>query len=331
MKKSGKIFLCLLIIISFFGCQSGLKPGNAVKNNIERVKIADYGRALFALNPDRLKEGLDSLSKDFVFFTGTDHDTLQIIQIREFITDPFNLELYNKTLEIYPDLVFLEEGLTETFGNIGNAVPGFRTPHVYTYVSGLLYESPVQYLDSTLIIGLDMFLGWDYEQYRAAGLPVFLTRRMEKPNIIPECARQYAITLIPEETQPKTLLDFMLYHGKVLYAMDQFLTDTPDSLKIGYTRAQMEWCRENEASVWRLFIDQEMLYRSDGFLNNRFIQDGPFTAGLPDGAPAMLGRYIGWQIVKSYMKKKTDTDLLQLFEISDSQQILSQSGYKPKR
>jgi hypothetical protein len=331
MRKSGFLFLYLLLIATLFGCQTGIKKGKDVEKNKEKIKIADYGRALFAIDPDRVKEGLDSLTEDFNFFTGVDHDTLQIIQIREFITDPFNRELYKKTQQKYPDLVFLEEGLTETFGNISSAVPGFRTPHVYTYVSGLLYESPVQYLDSVLIIGLDMFLGWDYEQYRAAGLPVFLTRRMEKPNIIPECARQYAITLIPEETQPKTLLDFMLYHGKVLYAMDQFLPGTPDSLKIGYTRAQMEWCQENEASVWRLFIDQEMLYRSDGFLNNRFIQDGPFTAGLPDGAPAMLGRYVGWQIVKSFMKKNTDTDLLQLFELSDSQQILSQSGYKPKR
>jgi hypothetical protein len=123
----------------------------------------------------------------------------------------------------------------------------------------------------------------------------------------------------------------MLLHGKVLYAMDAFLPDTPDSLKIGYTREQMKWCENNEASIWRLFIDQEMLYRNDPFLNSRFIQDGPFTAGLPEGAPAMLGRFIGWQMIRAYMKKHPDLTLLSLFEISDSQQILSESGYKPRK
>jgi uncharacterized protein YjaZ len=113
--------------------------------------------------------------------------------------------------------------------------------------------------------------------------------------------------------------------------MDRFLPGTPDELKIGYTPDQLEWCRENEKSLWKMMIDQELLYSSDPLVNRKFIQDGPFTAGLPEGAPAMLGRWIGWQIVRSYMKKHSETDLLHLFELSDSQLILSQSGYKPKR
>jgi hypothetical protein len=331
MNKPGSSFLIFLLVISFAGCRQVLKPGEQAKTGLQQVKVSDYGSALFSLDPSHVKEGLDSLSGTFGFFIGKDTDTLQVIQIREFITDPFNRELERKCREVYPDLAFLEKGLTETFANIRGEVPGFRPPVVYTYVSGLLYESPVEYLDTVMIIGLDMFLGWDYEQYRAAGLPVFLTRRMEPPNIIPECARQYAYSLVPEGSQPKTLLDFMIFHGKVLYAMDRFLTDVADSLKIGYTAGQAKWCNENEAAIWRLFIDQEMLYKSDGFLNNRFIQDGPFTAGLPEGAPAMLGRWIGWQIVRSYMNKHPETGVRDLFEISDSQLILSQSGYKPKR
>ena len=79
------------------------------------------------------------------------------------------------------------------------------------------------------------------------------------------------------------------------------------------------------------FIDQELLYRNDAFLNSRFIQDGPFTAGLPEGSPAMLGRWIGWQIIRSYMKKNNDVSIGQLFSQADSQQILSRSGYKPRK
>jgi hypothetical protein len=45
----------------------------------------------------------------------------------------------------------------------------------------------------------------------------------------------------------------------------------------------------------------------------------------------MLGRWIGWQIVRSYMKKNKETSLSELFSFSDSQQILSESGYKPKK
>jgi hypothetical protein len=331
MKKMITAIFWLIILLSTGSCGHGSHPRGPIPVQIPKVTVADYGRALFALDPEKIREGLDSLSGRFRFFIGTNPDTLKVIQIRDFIMDPFNRELARKCKEVYPDFNLLEDGLTETFGNIKSVYPDFRVPQVYTYVSGLIYESPVEYADSVMVIGLDMFLGWDYKQYRAAGLPVYLTRRMQPQNIIPECSRQIAISLLPGNFQPKTLLDFMILHGKILYAMDLFIPGTPDSLKIGYTMKQMKWCSENEASVWRLFIDQQMLYKTDELLNSRFIKDGPFTAGLPEGSPAMLGRWIGWQIVRSYMRKNPGADLMQMFEMTDSQQILSRSGYKPKR
>jgi hypothetical protein len=330
MKRYQTAILWLTLIFAT-GCQPGTKPQQTVQTQIEKVKITDYGQALFALDPDKVKEGLDSLSGEFSFFIGDSRDTLKVIQIRDFISDPFNRGLYEKSREVYPDLGFLEDGLTNTFGNIKTVYPEFKVPHVYTYISGLLYEFPVQYIDTVIVIGLDMFLGWNFEEYRAAALPVYLTRRMEPQNIIPECSRQIAFSILPQDLQPKTLLDQMILHGKVLYAMDLFLPETPDSLKIGYTKNQMEWCRENEATLWRLLIDQELLFRSDAALNSRFIQDGPFTTGLPPGSPAMLGRWMGWQIVRSYMKKNSGITIRQLFELSNSQDILSESGYKPKK
>jgi hypothetical protein len=331
MKKLLQLFSVLAFFLVLTACQQHKRSDKETKTQIERVEISDYGEALFSLDPFNVSKGLDSLAGEFHFFIGDDLDTLKVLQIRDFIRDPFNRALARRCNEIYPDLVVLEDGLTKTFGNIKSILPGFRVPEVYTYVSGLLYESPVEYLDSVMIIGLDMFLGWDYEQYRAAGIPVYVTRRMEPQNIIPECSRQIAYSMLPDHTRPKTLLDYMLLHGKIMYAMDLFIPGTPDSLKIGYTKNQLRWCEDNEASIWRLFIDQEMLYRSDAFLNNRFIQDGPFTAGLPEGSPAMLGRWVGWQIIRNYMKKNPGTSLNQLFENSDSQLILSQSGYKPKK
>jgi len=330
MKRITWAFLWLtLLFIS--GCQPANKPSHPAQVQIEKVKIADYGHALFSLNPNKIKEGLDSLSGEFRFFIGDNPDTLKVIQIRDFILDPFNRGLYEKSRSVYPDFGFLEDGLTKTFGTIKTVYPDYKVPLVYTYISGLLYEYPVQYIDTVVVIGIDMFLGWDFEAYRAAALPVYLTRRMEPQNIIPECSRQIAFSMLPQNFQPKTLLDQMVVHGKVLYAIDLFLPDTPDSLKIGYTKSQLKWSIDNEAALWRLLIDQELLFRNDAGLNTRFIQDGPFTTGLPSGSPAMLGRWLGWQIVRSYMKKNPGISLEQLFKQIDSQLILSESGYKPKK
>jgi len=331
MNKRITSLLLLILILLGAGCGHGIKSQEPAKPAIEKVSIADYGSALFALDPFNVKPGLDSLSGRFSFFTGENPDTLNALQIRDFIRDPFNRSLYEEYRKIYPDLHLLEQDLGEMFGAVKSYYPGFKAPQVYTYISGLIYEAPVELVDSVLIIGIDMFLGWNVEQYRAAGLPVYMTRRMEPQYVVPECARRIAFSRLPGDLQPSTLLDHMILHGKVLMAMDKFLPGTADSLKIGYTTNQMKWCRENEALVWRLFIDQQLLYKTDAFVYNRFIQDGPFTSGLPEGAPAMLGKWIGWQIVRNYMKKNESTTLEELFDLKDSQQILTKSGYKPKK
>lgn len=330
---TGNIKLVIIALLLIFTAGCGPNPEKSRKSltGIEKVTVRDYGQVIFSLDPLNIKQGLDSISSEFGIFTGDDPDTLQALQIREFIMDPLNRELAAGCAEKFPSLEFLNIELTDCIAAIKSTDPAFRVPDVYTYISGLIYESPVEYFDSMMVIGLDLFLGWDYQPYRAAGIPVYMTRRMERQNIVPECARQIAISKIPTGFEPKTLLDFMILHGKVLYVMDMYLPVTPDSLKIGYTAGQAVWCSNNEANIWRMMIDQDVLYSTESFVNKRFIMDGPFTSGMPDGAPAMLGRWIGWQIVRSYMKKNPGISLDELLTQGDSQLILSNSNYKPKR
>jgi hypothetical protein len=325
------IYLATLFISLMAGCQQPGGIRNAGTGEIYPVKIKAYGEDLFALDPMHPEPGLDSLLDKYHFFLGNAIDTMSLLQLRDFIMDPLNRQLAEDCRKKYHDAPFLAEELGDLFSSCSKQIAGFRQPEVYTYVSGLLYESPVQYLDSVMIIGLDMFLGFDYPAYRAVGLPVYLTRRMESENILPECARQIASSLIPAQTELKILLDHMILHGKVLYALDVLLPGTADSLKIGYTAGQLGWCMENEEELWRLLIDQELLFSPDPLVIRKFIQDGPFTAGMPEGAPAMLGKWIGWQIVRSYVNKNRDVTLEQLFDATDSQIILSESGYKPKK
>ncbi len=329
--KAKRSILTSLAILFLFSCQAPDSKQPSRKSEAPTIIIKDYGHALFSLDPDRLHEGLDSLSESFRIFTGATRDSVQVQQIRDFVTDPFNRELAAASRQVFPEGAFPASELTQLMNEIQKNIPGFQTPEMYTYISGLMYEMPVMYQDSVLIIALDMFLGADFEPYRAIGIPRYVARRMIPENMIPECARQIAYSWLPGDNSPKTLLDHMLLHGKVMYALDVLLPSTADSLKIGYTPGQLEWCRNNEASLWRLFIDQEMLYKGDAHILSRFMQDGPFTAGLPDGAPAMTGKFMGWQIIRAYMKKNPTISLDALFSTHDAQQILSRSGYKPPK
>jgi hypothetical protein len=241
------------------------------------------------------------------------------------------LDLKRKTGEVFPDLSTLERELTKAFSYWKYHFPSDTLPEVYSYISGLYYEAPVEYFNGIMIIALDLYLGPGYEPYRAIGLPMYTTRRMTPDFIVPECMRQVALSHIPAEYSPRTLLDHMVLHGKVLQFMDAVLPGMPDTLKTGYSREQEEWCEENEGSIWKLLLEDELLYSTDPFVINKFMLDGPFTSGLPKESPAMLGRWIGWQIVGAFMENHPQMAMPELFSLRDSQKILSASRYKPTR
>jgi uncharacterized protein YjaZ len=102
-----------------------------------------------------------------------------------------------------------------------------------------------------------------------------------------------------------------------------------DSLKIGFTKKQLEFCKKNEASMWTYLAEQKMLFTTDRMNIKRFMDDGPYTSAFGDESPARAGAWLGWQIVRSYMKEHKEMKLADLMNNNDFQSILNQSGYQP--
>ena len=330
--RGSVVFVILLTAGVLFNCNSGRVKTDLSDIHVDQVVINRYGLALFRLDTGNLKSGLQILSKDYSFFLGYDfEDTLNLIQIHNFITDPFNIHIASACMKRYPGLTNLEDKFTQAFRYYKYFLPDQRIPNIFTYISGLQYESPVNVLDSVMIIALDMYLGKDFVPYRQVGLPVYKISRMDRPYILPDCFKEIATTQLIPEQKSSTLLDMMVYHGKILYFLDAVMPEVQDSFKIGYTSNQLDWCRENEPGIWAFLIENELLYTTDYQEINKFIIDGPFTSGLPRESPSMLGRWMGWQIVRQYMNRNHNISLDSLFHDPDSQGILMRSRYKPKK
>ena len=124
----------------------------------------------------------------------------------------------------------------------------------------------------------------------------------------------------------------MIYFGKELYMKDLLIPQISDADKIGYTPEQIVWSQENEGYIWRYFVDEKLLYDSDPKLPGRFINPAPFSKfylEIDNESPGQIGRWIGWQIVRSYMKNN-DVSLQQLLQ-TDAKEIFDKSKYKPKK
>lgn len=322
-------FITSLIIYSCGGDGNSKLHVDVSKINIKDIKVKRYGKDLFAVDPDNIKQGLDALSVEYYFFLGGNlDDTLNLIQIKSYITDPYLIEIYSASINKYPELQELNESLTAAFRHLKYYFPEQQIPTVYTYISGLEYEHPVRLIDTVMIIALDMYLGKDAKFYKQIGLPLYKTNYLTGDYITPDCMKEIAKDKVSFDVSNKTLLEQIIYNGKLLYIIDAMVPYLPDEKKIKYTIDQLKWCQLNEANVWSFFIDQQLLYSKDLTEISKFLNDGPFTTGLSKESPPRTGHWIGWQIVRAYMNNN-DLSLTDLIHQNDAQKILAESSYKP--
>jgi uncharacterized protein YjaZ len=120
----------------------------------------------------------------------------------------------------------------------------------------------------------------------------------------------------------------MVEKGKRLYLLSSFLPTTEQYKLIGYTQEQLKDCNAHEAVIWDLFIKNSFLQITDKSIIKNYIDEGPKTQELGEGAPGNIGSYAGWQIVKKYMQKKPSTTLQELMNL-DTDIIFQEAKYKP--
>lgn len=343
--KSILIFSCFFVIVIFTGC-GGDQP-KAIKQ-INEVKIAETPVKLTVL---RLDDDLMRLNKDFgtndvnvlkrkygKFFDlycrmlvkiGDPNNAEFERELKRFVTDKTICEVYDSVKVHYHKADDIKEELEAAFTRYRHFYRGKVIPDIVTFISGFNYGIVAN--DSVLGIGLDMYLGKDHPFYTMLNAPKYLTYSMNRYNIVPAAIKGWVETEFPfDENKHPDLLSQMIYEGKLLYVMDALLPDYNDSIKIRYTTKNMDWLKYNEGQCWRYFIDKKLLYTNDYMEKRKYFGEAPFTTGLPKEAPARIGQYLGWQIVRSYMSQQKKIDLVQLMNESNSQKILNLSKYKPK-
>ena len=322
----------ILPIILLCGCTS---PGSRLQVDVSKiavpgVSIHRYDRALFRMDPDNLRSGLEEIRNEYPFFLNTDlSDTLKLLALQDYLQNERNRTFFAACDSAFPDLSGLEKELTDAFRHLLYYYPGMRIPRVYGYVSGGDYQYPVQWADSVLLIGLDCYLGRDFSLYKYDRMPLYRAMRTNRDNILPDAMGAVYAGFYPETFPGNTLLDNMIAGGKRILFTDAMIPDAEGCLKMGYTPEQYEWASSNEEHVWAAIIGNNLLFGSDGQVLRSFMADGPFTAEFSKESPPRLGEYIGWRILLQYLERNPGITLPDLLKETDSQKILAGSKYKP--
>jgi hypothetical protein len=238
--------------------------------------------------------------------------------------------LFELVKESYPDLQNFEQNFTEAFKQFRYYFPDKEITHISTYVSGLMYELPVQFFDKHMIIAIDMYLGNDVEQYRRARFPLYKIARMNRDYTVRDGMYDFYYYHFIKKPGDN-VLERMISSGKHLYYLDAVMPSLVDHIKIGYPKEKFEWCIANESNIWAFMVQNDLLYASDAGTFRKFFTDGPFTAQFGQESPARIGEWLGWQIVRSYMNQNPEISIKDLIENDDVQEIFKNSKYKPSR
>ncbi|MCR8668879.1 gliding motility lipoprotein GldB [Aestuariibaculum sp. M13] len=319
--KQGLLFL--IFLASVISCQKEDKLESEIaKINVD-AKVERFDQLFSKLTPSKLK----------------DLKTAYPFMFNEKFTDSFWLDkasdslqkvLFKEVDKTFNNFSQTELDIESLFNHLKYYFPEFHVPRIITVTSDVDYRNRVIVTDTIDIVALDNYLGADHEFYQS--IPVYLREGFNKENIVVDLAGEYAKKYI-YPVHNRTFLDEMIYFGKQLYFKDIMVPFKSEASRIGYTEDELKWAQTNESYIWRYFVEREMLFSTDSKLSGRFIADAPFSKfyleGIDSESPGQLGQYIGWQIVRAYMKNN-EVSLKDMLT-ANAEEIFNNSKFKPRR
>lgn len=314
------IFCC--IFFSFLACAEDDQRETEIAKIPVEVEILRFDQRFARATAD----SLPALKGDFPYlFPQQFPDSVWVQKM----SDTIQIELNQAVGEQFPDLKETTSELERLFQHIKYYFPEEELPQVVTLTSEVDYRNQVIWSNDLLLISLDTYLGTEHPMY--VGVQDFIRNNFKKEQIVVDAAGAFAESKVRNPAS-RSFLNQMIYYGKLLYLKDLLIPFKSDAQKIGYTPEEMEWARSNEAQIWRYFVEKELLYSSDSQLGPRFLFPAPFSKfylELDSEAPARLGQFTGWQIVRQYMQR-TEVPVEEMLK-TDAETIFKKSNYKPNK
>ncbi len=186
--------------------------------------------------------------------------------------------------------------------------------------------------DSLLTIGLQRYLGDDYEFYTYPGVQVFKYQlhRMNPEYISITFAEFFYEKHFRNYSKDEnTLLFNMIEEGKKYYYMERVLGDVSPNMIIGYTEEEYEFAEYFEFYIWQTFLENELLYVTSNEEIKYYIGEAPHSKRMDERLPGNIGSFIGWQIVKTYAEKEGEPSLAELVALTP-QDLFIAARYDPE-
>jgi len=335
------IVFVLLVCICAVSC-SDKKNIPDVSNIKVQIDVKRFDKDFFSLDTNNVEVSLTKLQQQYPgFLNDYLYNILGIEPIPDSVTKKVKRFIYD------PNYDFILKSVRTTFTSTDKMqkevarglqfvkyyFPDYKLPqHILTYIGPIEGYANVL-TNEGLAVGLQLYLGKDYPVYQTDYVrevyAEYQSRRFEPSYIPVNCMKNIIDELYPQTNPDQPLVYQMIEAGKRLYMLDQFLPETADSLKTGYTQLQLNGCYASEATIWNFFLQNNLLYSTDPSQTRDYVTDGPKTELLGEASPGFIGQFVGWQIVKKWMSGDSKRTLPLLLK-TPAKQIFEEAKYKPR-
>lgn len=292
-----------------------------------KLKIAHFDDAFFGADTTQFQQTLDRLKVSYQpFFLSNEDPNFWLIQRKS----ESQQNLYTDRKKALPDYGKIDQLLQDAFAHYYYYYPDQNATTLYTYISNLDFDYPVIVADGLIFLAVDLYLGKEHPAY--GQLAAYQSFNRQKAFITADVMEAIAFQYAQKDPNDNSLINDMIWWGKVLYFIEAMQPSSPDSVTMKFTQNHIDFCDQNEAEMWTYFVDNQLLFNTNDEVKRKFIYPAPYSKfGMPfdNETPGMVGRWLGWQIVRSYMQANPDVSLPQLMQDSKSREIFRNSKYKP--
>lgn len=335
MKRTLAITALAAALLVFAGCGRAKRTADTRGIGLQ-VRIGRFDSALWTLDRSDLPHAVENLAAHYpdvapvylerVVEFGAVGDTITAYTLGRFFADTAAARLYTDALARFADMRGYEAQLTEAFRRARYFFPDRATPHLYAHVSGLNQSMVAG--DGFISGSIDNYLGSGYALYERVGIYNYLRQNMRPEKLAPDYVTAWLLSEFPFAPRTGELQEEMIYRGKILYAASVLMPDTPDSLLMGYTPEQWEWCRKYEHDMWMTLVGSRHLFSRDATVRAKYLNDAPFTKPFTQQSPGRAGAFVGWQIVEKYMRTHRDVSPRELM-LRPEDEIMREAKYNP--
>lgn len=312
-----KVFVISLCFLTLISCKR-----NPLKVDISKVDVSIEFTNLDSLLFNTPLEQLPKLRSElahsipeifdyqigYCMRIGRVQDTAFVNSISMYRSDTMIQKLEKEIAQEFKDLSFYKGNLITAFKRLKAHIPPAKIPTQIVFQNSL-FSSSAFCTEKEIGIGLDQYLGETspiVKKLPSESFYDWIKKGYDRNYMERDAVLSWLLTHVLPESKG-SLAEQIIYHGKALYITEACLPDKDKNIIIRYSKEDLKWAKDNEYSIWKYLVDENLLFKTDDLNTKNLLQEGPFTSGLPEKGPDRLGQYLGWVIVKNYMENSKTT------------------------